>query len=98
MLNRPNEWSAELRHTYHCDVTAPQVTGTTKVSEVMTSNPRSVSLEETVENCMFIMREFGFRHLPICEGTRLRGLVSLPPDTILPLTASLITPFVHQTW
>lgn len=50
--------------------------GTTKVSEVMTANPKAVSVEETVENCVFLMREFGFRHLPIIEGKELKGLVS----------------------
>jgi CBS domain-containing protein len=51
--------------------------GTTKVAEVMTSNPRAVSADETVENCLFMMREYGFRHIPIVEGKKLRGMVSL---------------------
>ena len=51
--------------------------GTTKVSEVMTARPRVVAPDESVEECLFIMREFGFRHLPICEGKELKGLVSL---------------------
>jgi CBS domain-containing protein len=51
--------------------------GTTKVSEVMTANPKSVSVQETVENCLFLMREFGFRHLPLTDGKELKGLVSL---------------------
>jgi CBS domain-containing protein len=51
--------------------------GTTAVSEVMTPNPRAVSADETIEECLFIMREFGFRHLPIVEGKELKGLVSL---------------------
>jgi len=51
--------------------------GTTAVSEVMTANPRAVSLDETIEECLFIMREFGFRHLPIVDGKELKGLVSL---------------------
>lgn len=51
--------------------------GTTAVSEVMTANPRSVGADETVEECLFIMREFGFRHLPIMDGKELNGLVSL---------------------
>jgi len=50
--------------------------GTTKVSEVMTANPKSVSVDETIENCLFLMREFGFRHLPILDGKELKGLVS----------------------
>jgi CBS domain-containing protein len=51
--------------------------GTTAVSEIMTANPRAVALDETIEECMFIMREFGFRHLPIVDGKELKGLVSL---------------------
>ncbi|HZC23473.1 MAG TPA: CBS domain-containing protein [Candidatus Binatia bacterium] len=51
--------------------------GTTAVSEVMTANPRAVPADESIEECLFIMREFGFRHLPIVEGKELRGLVSL---------------------
>ena len=51
--------------------------GSTKVSEVMTSNPRVVTPDESIEECLFIMREFGFRHLPICEDKELKGLVSL---------------------
>jgi CBS domain-containing protein len=51
--------------------------GTTAVSEVMTANPRAVHADESIEECLFIMREFGFRHLPIVEGKELKGLVSL---------------------
>ena len=49
----------------------------TQVGEVMTSDPLVVSPEETSENCMLLMRRHGFRHLPICAGKQLRGLVSL---------------------
>ena len=51
--------------------------GTTAVSEVMTANPRAVAADESIEECLFIMNEFGFRHLPIVDGKQLRGLVSL---------------------
>ncbi len=51
--------------------------GTTSVAEVMTANPRAVPADETIEECLFIMREFGFRHLPIVDGKELKGLVSL---------------------
>jgi CBS domain-containing protein len=51
--------------------------GTTAVSEVMTANPRAVRADESVEECLFIMHEFGFRHLPIVDGRELKGLVSL---------------------
>lgn len=51
--------------------------GTTAVSEVMTANPRTVDAGESIEECLFIMREFGFRHLPIVDGNDVKGLVSL---------------------
>ena len=58
-------------------VAAGRTPGTTEVSEVMTANPRAVAAEESIEECLFIMKEFGFRHLPIVEGKELKGLVSL---------------------
>jgi CBS domain-containing protein len=58
-------------------VAAARLPGTTKVSEVMTANPKSINVDETIDNCLFLMREFGFRHLPITDGKQLKGLVSL---------------------
>ena len=58
-------------------VAAGRSPGSTKLSEVMTSYPRTVAPEETVENCLFMMKEFGFRHLPICAGDDFVGLVSV---------------------
>jgi CBS domain-containing protein len=60
--------------------------GTTAVTEVMTPNPRAVSTDESLEECLFIMREFGFRHLPIVDGRELKGLVSLR-DVLMQETA-----------
>lgn len=58
-------------------VAAGRLPGTTKVSEVMTSNLKTVGVDETVENCLFMMREFGFRHVLITDGKSVKGLVSL---------------------
>src|SRR5579863_1354756 len=58
-------------------VAVGRMPGTTQVSEIMTANPKSISVDETVENSLFLMREFGFRHLPITDGKHLKGLVSL---------------------
>jgi CBS domain-containing protein len=58
-------------------VAAGRSPGQTRVSEVMTANPRAVQTEDTIDNCLFIMKEFGFRHLPIVEGKKLMGLISL---------------------
>jgi CBS domain-containing protein len=51
--------------------------GTTAVSEVMTANPRAVAADESIDECLFIMREFGFRHLPVVDGKELKGVISL---------------------
>jgi CBS domain-containing protein len=58
-------------------VAVGRMPGTTKVSEVMTANPKTVSPDESLENCLFLMREFGFRHVLIANGKELKGLVSL---------------------
>ena len=58
-------------------VAVGRMPGTTKISEIMTANPKSISVDESVENSLFLMREFGFRHLPIIDGKQLKGLVSL---------------------
>jgi len=49
----------------------------TRLEEVMTENPLTVNPAETVENCMILMRHHGFRHLPVCDGNQLVGIVSL---------------------
>src|ERR1022692_659727 len=60
----------------------------TAVSEVRTANPRAVGADETIEECLFIMHEFGFRHLPIVDGKELKGLVSLR-DVVMHQAAEL---------
>ena len=62
--------------------------GTTAVSEVMTPNPRAVAADETIDECLFIMREFGFRHLPVMDGKELKGVVSLR-DVLMHQSAEL---------
>ena len=50
---------------------------TTRLEEVMTEDPLAVCPTETPANCMLLMRHHGFRHLPICDGKRLLGVISL---------------------
>jgi CBS domain-containing protein len=50
---------------------------TTRVLEVMTDDPLTVGPQESLETCMMLMRRHGFRHLPICDGKLLLGMVSL---------------------
>jgi len=59
---------------------------TTRIEEVMTENPLTVSPTESVENCMALMRRHGFRHLLISEGDRLLGVVSLRDVLLQDLT------------
>lgn len=76
--------------------------GSTKVSEVMTPRPHSVTAEETVENCMFLMREHGFRHLPVVEGKLLKGFLSLRDLLLHNLNqkdseSRMMSEYIHQT-
>ena len=48
-----------------------------RISAVMTRDPLTVSPQEEIETCRALMKRHGFRHLPVCEGTQLRGMVSL---------------------
>lgn len=58
-------------------VAVGRMPGQTRVSEVMTANPRSVGPDESIDDCLFLMKEFGFRHLPVCQDKQLKGLISL---------------------
>ena len=69
-------------------VAAGRTPGTMAVSEVMTPNPRAVAADETIDECLFIMREFGFRHLPVVDGKDLKGVVSLR-DVLMHQSAEL---------
>ena len=50
---------------------------TTIVKDVMTADPLVVSYDETIDTCRAIMQQHGFRHLPVCDGRKLRGLISM---------------------
>ncbi|MGB9103351.1 MAG: CBS domain-containing protein [Terriglobales bacterium] len=50
---------------------------TTTVAEVMTRDLVTVSPDRSLEDCMELMRGRGFRHLPVCQGKQLRGVISL---------------------
>ncbi len=49
----------------------------TPVSHVMTEDPLTVAPDEPLETCMTLMKRHGFRHLPICAGRELKGVISL---------------------
>ena len=47
------------------------------VRDIMTVNVITVSPERTVEECMALVTQQRVRHLPVCEGDKLLGLVSI---------------------
>jgi len=49
----------------------------TPVGEVMTEDPLTIAPDEPLETCMTLMKRHGFRHLPICAGRELKGVISL---------------------
>lgn len=51
--------------------------GVTKVGEVMTAKPQVVNADSDLDECITLMREAGFRHLPVVENGKLRGVISL---------------------
>jgi CBS domain-containing protein len=49
----------------------------TQVSEIMTSHVITVGPEVTIGECMTLMTEKRFRHLPVVDGDKLLGVVSI---------------------
>jgi len=47
------------------------------VREIMTINVVTVAPSQSVEDCMSLMTQRRVRHLPVCEGDKLVGLVSI---------------------
>lgn len=59
---------------------------TTRVEQVMTKDPLVVAPCESVENCMGLMRQHGFRHLLVCESRGVVAVVSLRDVVLHDLT------------
>ena len=50
---------------------------TTRISEVMSTNLRTLAPGSSVDEAMVMMQTHGIRHLAVCEGTTLVGFLSL---------------------
>jgi CBS domain-containing protein len=49
----------------------------TQVHQMMTSPVFSVTPQHTIDDCMTIMTEHHFRHLPVLDGVKVVGIVSI---------------------
>ena len=49
----------------------------TPVGQVMTGNPVTVKPDEPLEDCMVMMAERGFRHLPVLDAGKVVGVISI---------------------
>ena len=50
---------------------------TAKVSEIMTSNVITITSDNSINECMSMMTENDFRHLPVVENEKILGMVSI---------------------
>jgi CBS domain-containing protein len=49
----------------------------TPIRQVMTVNPVTVKPDDQVEQCMALMAARGFRHLPVLDGNKVVGVISI---------------------
>ncbi len=49
---------------------------TTRLSSVMTKNPKTIDPDKPFEYALFMMYEGGFRHVPVVEDGKPLGLIS----------------------
>jgi len=74
----------------------------TPVSQVMTADPLTVAPNDPLETCMTLMKRHSFRHLPICAGRELKGVVSLRDILLHDLDAKddevrMMRAYLHST-
>jgi CBS domain-containing protein len=50
---------------------------TTPVREIMTPEPVTVNATDTISECMRVMTDKRIRHLPVMEGKKMIGLLSI---------------------
>jgi CBS domain-containing protein len=73
----------------------------TRVSEIMTTNLPSENPNDSVEHCMLLMSDKNIRYLPVFDGNRLTGIISMSDvvkETILQQkeTISHLESYIHS--
>jgi len=54
-----------------------------RLREVMTADPATIDIDDTASRALALMRDGGFRHVPVTSAGKLVGIVSLrdiPPE------------------
>ena len=49
----------------------------TAIMDVMTANPQTITDKDSIENCMRLMTDNHFRHLPIVNEGKVKGMLSI---------------------
>ena len=73
----------------------------TKVSDIMTANVFRVTPRTDTRDCMALMREKRIRHLPVVEGDRVLGMISIrdPMDDMIrdhEMTIAQLESYIHS--
>jgi len=66
----------------------------TPVSKLMTADVVTISPKDTVEQCMKLMTDHHIRHLPVMEGSKMVGLISIG-DVVKSIISGQKS-FIHQ--
>ncbi|MGB8193758.1 MAG: CBS domain-containing protein [Chitinophagaceae bacterium] len=74
----------------------------TIVSEIMSTDYPAITLSDTVEHCMQLMSEKNIRYLPVFEGDKMAGIISINDvvkETILTQqeTISQLKDYLHAS-
>jgi CBS domain-containing protein len=54
-----------------------RASSSTRVAEIMTAEVVTAQLDDSVEDCMQVMTQGRFRHLPVVEGEAVKGVISI---------------------
>lgn len=61
----------------------------TPITQVMTARPLTISADKPLSHALFIMHDNGFRHMPVVDGDKLAGVVSVR-DALGPEISELV--------